>query len=438
MKKGFLFLLVVLLVLISTVPLAQAEQTTVRMFCADLSDVVDPLRDKLDEFEAETGIKVIIDTVPESEATDKRNLVLSSHSTDYDVFLTATNDLAGDIEAGWFCPINEYLPDDYDFSDFPEQLLNLLKDGNGNLYGLPIRAETNILMYRKDVFDELGLAVPATFDDMTAAAEKMTRDTNGDGQIDFYGTAVRGAEGQAAYTFTYFLKTFGGHFLDQDMKAALNSPQAVEALKYYVGLNQKYAPADAEIYTWDQVFAGVQNGSVGMIIESSIQAGILEDPNKSMVVGKMGYAVPPAGAAAASPDLKCYGYNLNAYSQHKEEAAKFIQWAVSAPVQTYAFEKYGFAAITRNSVLDACADKAPYFQAIKDAMAIGNIYYLPLIPECGSIYTATGEAIAAAQAGADVEQTLNKANEKIQSVIDEAGYGTEEKPIPDFILNGLG
>lgn len=438
MKKTLAYILMMSLMLAIFVPSASAEQVTIRMFCADLSDVVDPLRDLVGEFEAETGMKVIIDTVPEAEATDKRNMILSSQSTDYDVLLTASNDLSGDIQAGWVVPINEYLSEDYDFSDFSENLLNLLKDEDGNLYGLPIRAETNIMMYRKDIFDELDIAVPTTIDEFTAAAEKMTRDTDGDGSIDFYGTAVRGSQGEAAYTFTYYLKSFGGHFLDTEMNAALTSDEAVEALKYYVGLNQKYAPVDAIIYTWDQVFAGVQNGTVGMIVESSIQAGILEDPDKSTVVGRIGYAVPPAGPAGSSPDLKSYGYNISAFSQNKEAAAKFIEWAVSERVQKYAFEQYGFAGITRNSVLDECSNQAPYFEAIKDAMAIGNIYYLPLIPECNSIYNATGEAIAAAQAGTEPAEALAATNEKIQAIIDDAGYHNGTVEIPEFILNNLG
>jgi len=136
------------------------------------------------------------------------------------------------------------------------------------------------------------------------------------------------------------------------------------------------------------VFGGIQNGTVGMIVDSSIQAGILEDPSKSTTVGRIGYAAPPAGVAGAKPNLKCYGYYVSKSSTKKEASSKLVEWATGADVQEYAFDKYGVAALTRNSVIDYASNKAPYFKAIKDSMAVGDIYYLPQIPECRSIYTA--------------------------------------------------
>lgn len=407
---------------------------TITVYYADNPDVVDPIKDKVGEFEEATGIKVNIETVPESESRTKAPLIHASKSTEYDVFVEATNGFAGSVKAGWYDPVDNYLPEDFDLDDFPNAMLELMT-ADGHLYGLPIRSETNIMMYRKDVFEELGIEVPQTLDEYRAAAEKMTRDTNGDGKIDFYGTAHRGDPGQSAYSFTYFLKSMGGHFLNSEMKADMTSQEAKQALELYCELNQRFAPPGGIVYTWDQVFGGIQNGTVGMIIDSSIQAGILEDPNKSTTVGKIGYAVPPKGAAGSKPDLKCYGYYISAYSLKKEAASQFIQWATGVELQKYAFDKYGVAALTRNSVLDYASNKAPYFQAIKEAMKVGDIYYLPLIPECDGIYGATGEAVSAALAGTKgIEEALEEANIKIQKMIDDAGY-TE---IPEFIRDGKG
>jgi ABC-type glycerol-3-phosphate transport system substrate-binding protein len=410
---------------------SKAEEIT--LFVAH-PDVYESIRDLAGDFEKQSGIRLKIETIPESENRTKTNLVLSSKSPEYDVFVVATNDIPAGIKAGWYDPIDKYLPQNYDLSDFPKTLLDLLTF-DGHLYGLPIRAETNILMYRKDVFQQLGLKVPSTMDEFLATAKILTRDTNRDGKIDFWGTAARGDPGQSAYSFTYFLKTMGGHYLDRDMKANLNSPQAAEALRLYVELNTKYAPEGAIVYTWDQVFGGIQNGTVGMIIESSIQAGILEDPNKSTTVGKIGYAIPPRGTADPHPDLKCNGYMISQFSTKKDAAAKFIQWATGYDVQKYSFDTYGVAALTRNSVMDYANDKAPYFKAIKDAMAIGDIYFLPPLPETGSIYMATCEAVSGAMAGTiSIPAALDAANRKIQEFIDKGGY----IEIPQYIKDGHG
>ena len=121
-------------------------------------------------------------------------------------------------------------------------------------------------------------------------------------------------------------------------------------------------------------------------------------------------------------------------------AGKFVAWATGKDLQTYAFDKYKFAALTRNSVLDYAFTKAPFFQAIKDSMAKGNIYYLPPIPEQGPIYMATSEAVTnVLMAGtATIKDALDAANAKIKQIVTDGGYYSGKTPIPQFIKDGNG
>ena len=73
---------------------------TITVYYADNPDVVDPIKDKVGEFEEATGIKVNIETVPESESRTKAPLIHASKSTEYDVFVEATNGFAGSVKAG--------------------------------------------------------------------------------------------------------------------------------------------------------------------------------------------------------------------------------------------------------------------------------------------------------------------------------------------------
>lgn len=409
-----------------------AETTPITVYLTEHQDIVDPIRDKLAEFEEASNIKVNLETVPEGDSTTKLSLILSSGAEGYDVFYIASvNSVAGMVNHQ-FAPIKNHLSaNGNDLSDFPQPLLDLLSR-DGILYGLPIRAETNILMYRKDKLEANGIKVPTTLDEYAAAAEKLTRGN-------FYGNAQRGLYGHNAYTFTYYFRALGGKFFDNDMNPTLYSPEGIAALNMYRELASTYAPPGGSVYGWQDVFAALQTGLAAMTVESSIQAGLLEDPAKSLNVGKFGYAVPPAGPNGSTPDLKCYGYFINEKSAHKEAAAKFIEWATGAELQKYAFDKYGFAAITRNSVLEASQDKAPYFGAIKDAMATGDIYFLPPISEQGAVYMATCQAITDALAGTKtVEQALRDANEVIRKIIQDGGYYDGKTEIPQFIRDGRG
>jgi len=69
------------------------------------------------------------------------------------------------------------------------QTLSAYKTADG-YYGLPRDFQTIVLFYNKDMFDAAGVEYPTsdwTYDDMLAAAKKLTLDKDNDGKIDQYG-----------------------------------------------------------------------------------------------------------------------------------------------------------------------------------------------------------------------------------------------------------
>ena len=60
--------------------------------------------------------------------------------------------------------------------------------------------------------------------------QKLTIDIDGDGKFDHFGTAVRGAQGQGGYTFTFYFRNMGGKFFDTDMSPLVNSSEGIKAL----------------------------------------------------------------------------------------------------------------------------------------------------------------------------------------------------------------
>jgi multiple sugar transport system substrate-binding protein len=113
---------------------------------------------------------------------------------------------------------------------------------NGKLYGLPRDISDVILYYNKDMFDAAGLAYPTadwTYEDMAAAAEKLTIDKNGDGKIDQWGFGVN----NAVWDWVATVWANGGDVLSADRKTCmLTDPKTVEALEYYFEKMQKFSP----------------------------------------------------------------------------------------------------------------------------------------------------------------------------------------------------
>jgi multiple sugar transport system substrate-binding protein len=106
----------------------------------------------------------------------------------------------------------------------------------GKIYGLPRDMSNVILYYNKDLFDAAGVAYPTndwTWDDLAAAAKKLTLDKNGDGKIDQWGFAVN----NIVWVWAGFVWANGGDVLNADRtKCLLEDPKTVEALKFYYGL----------------------------------------------------------------------------------------------------------------------------------------------------------------------------------------------------------
>ncbi len=84
------------------------------------------------------------------------------------------------------------------------------------IFGVPFVLESLAVLYNKDLFDKAGITPPTTnqpwtWDDVRAAARKLTIDTNNDGVIDQYGVAI-GLRSSANIILNLTLAFGGGYF----------------------------------------------------------------------------------------------------------------------------------------------------------------------------------------------------------------------------------
>ncbi|MCH4888406.1 sugar ABC transporter substrate-binding protein [Acidaminobacter sp. JC074] len=104
---------------------------------------------------------------------------------------------------------------DIDLSKYPQGLLDLYTY-NDQLYGIAKDWDTTALWYNKELFDNAGLDYPSndwTWDDMMAAAEKLTDADNG-----IYGTAAVTGDNQTGLYNT--IAAAGGYVLSDDRKSS--------------------------------------------------------------------------------------------------------------------------------------------------------------------------------------------------------------------------
>jgi len=139
----------------------------------------------------------------------------------------------------------------------------------GTLYGYPWFGHTIQLVYNADLFEEAGIeSPPATWDELYAAAKRLTRDTDGDGTPDRFGLSLPGKQhGDLAWTFTMFLHQAGGKLVerkDGKWRVAVNSPEGLAALRFYLKLIREVCPPGAGGKMGGDVMADFRHGIAAM------------------------------------------------------------------------------------------------------------------------------------------------------------------------------
>lgn len=139
----------------------------------------------------------------------------------------------------------------FDTTQYYDTALNFFKY-EGDQYGLPATFSDVVLLYNKDLFDEVGEAYPTddwTMDDIIEIGKELTKDTDEDGVVDQFGYA------RAWWPFHVW--PYNGKILSDDYKECLLSEtEAVKGLQQMVDLwlEYKIAPSPEQIQTlsdWD-------------------------------------------------------------------------------------------------------------------------------------------------------------------------------------------
>jgi multiple sugar transport system substrate-binding protein len=320
------------------------------------------------EFEELTGIKVTCEIYSQDEFMTKRLIDLSSGAGVFDVVMM-DQAVVQYARSGWIQALDEYFNDPafvnqetYDIDDF---FFSLLDEGmvDGSLYALPVTGEAQILFYRADIFEEKGIEVPTTFDELYETAVLLNDPPSMAGML------LRGQKIHTCWNSSGFVWSYGGRIFDDPMnpsKALFDSDEAAEGITMYARLLQAAGPRGVGNYTWYEAVSDFQQGKAAMYLDSSVFMGDIEDPEKSLVAGKVGYAPMPAGPAGRFANSTAWALSMSASSDNKVGAALFLVWATSKDVSTRMAASSGVFA--RQSVLASDAMKENFPAAWSEAL----------------------------------------------------------------------
>ncbi|MDR6666116.1 sugar ABC transporter substrate-binding protein [Rhizobium sp. 1399] len=377
----------------------------------------------LSEFEALTGIKVNAEATPEQQQRQKTTIELSSGKPSFDVVHLSYHVQKRQFEkGGWLADISGFVKDptltdpSLVESDFAEAGLQFAKDSQGVLRSLPFSVDYWIVYWNKELFEKKGLSYPSTFDEMASAAEALT-----DTSTNTYGFVARGLKNANVPVWTTLLLGYGSTPLGPDGKLRTTSDEAVEAAKLYQRLMTKAAPVGVSGFNWAEAQSAFLQGKVGMWLDGVGFAPPIENPEKSRVVGKVGYGIMPKGPKAQAAATTGDGIAVTSASKNKEAAYLFCQWVVSHDMGARLLQA-GAGVPFRNSILEDAKVRegvkmpSSWVDAVAGSAKVSQLALPVIIPvtEFRDIY---GVGLTNMIGGADPAAELKSATAQFEPVL---------------------
>lgn len=378
-------------------------------------DAVKPL---IPEFEAETGMKVNVQSYFEDQLTQKLTVQFTAGSETPDVFMyRPLQEGKLFFKNGWTAALDDYVGKnpDYDFADLSESAVGSAKV-DGKLAGIPIITEQEILYYRKDLLEQAGIAVPKTIDELVAAAKQLH-----DPGKEIYGFVARGQRSPLVTQVSSFLYSEGGDFTNGET-ATINTPEAVKAFTTYGTLLKDYGPPGVLNMSWPQAIGIFAQGKVAFYTDANSIYKNATDPEKSQIADKVGFAKFPAGAAGSKPyNITSWGLAMNAKAVDKEAAWAFIEWATSKEIvlKTQQLGNPGARSSVWNNPEGTTGFPAEMVSVIKESVQGGVDHDRPTVINVGEARDAVGEIVQKVMTGeTDVQKVADQANAALQKIID--------------------
>jgi len=376
------------------------------------------------EFEDLTGIKVNSEQTPEQQQRQKTTIEFSSGRPSFDVVHISYHVQKRQFEkGGWLADLSGYIanpamtPPGF-WSDFADAGKTFAMNGNA-VGALPLSVDYWIIYYNKELFAKKNLAFPKTFDELVNTAEVLT-----DPRSQTYGFVARGLKNANTPVWTSLMLGYDKYAVDRDGKLQTDTPEAISAAALYQQLMTKSAPRGVTGYNWAECQSAFLQGRIGMWFDGVGFAPPLEDPEKSRVVGKVGYGVMPAGPKAHAAATTGDGIGVSAASQHKEAAYLYCQWAVSKQIGSRMLQA-GAGVPFRDSVLaDPDTRKgvtmpAAWVDAVAESAKISRLT-LPVIIPVTEFRDSFGIALSNLLSGSDPVTELRRATAEFAPVLERS------------------
>ncbi len=398
---------------------------------------------KLEEFEELTGIHVEYSITPESSYFDKVSTSLASGSGSPDLFMSGAYQLWDYSAAGYVEDLNTFLEDpamvtpDYDYDDFVQSAVNALKwsgvpgdpVGEGMQLGLPLAFEVYTMAYNTRAFEQVGIDVPRTYDELLEACDKLQK-WNGENS---YAVAVRGARdwGTIHPAYMSMFAAFGAKDFTiegDQLVSQVNSPEAVAMTEFFVDMIKRGGTSSWSKYTWYDCGVDLGTGNAAIVLDADNNPVHQNWEGASEEAGNIAFAPMPV-AKEGDPQISNYwtwSIAMNSASQNKGAAWYYIMYFTSKDYAKFATIESNVLDPARTSVWEsdefaALMECQPgYIDAFNATINDTTILFTPqpYFFETTTEWAATLQDIVAGQYGS-VQEGLDSLKEKMDMAVSD-------------------
>ena len=189
-----------------------------------------------------------------------------------DVFVSLATQRFTMASTGMAMPLDDLIAADEDGEEYIKDFLpGFMEDSyvDGKIYSIPFQRSTEIMYYNKDLFRAAGLdpeQPPKTWDELVEYAQKLTNDKT-------KGVGIALNSGSAQWTFTGFClqnSKDGKMLMSEDgKKVYFDTPENVEALQFWLDLQNKYKVMAEGIVQWTDLPTQFLAQEVAMIYHTT-------------------------------------------------------------------------------------------------------------------------------------------------------------------------
>lgn len=373
------------------------------------SDIVKSLIPEFNKVYPDIEIKV--ETLVYDQMRDKLIASFQAPTPNYDLIVVDNPWYADFSQAGFLEDLDARIGNtpDFDLADYFTPLTDITTV-DGTTYGIPFYNYGLGYIYRDDLFDEAGLEVPTTLDELVAVSQELN-------SADFSGIALMPQRGYKVFEeWGNFLYAAGGSIYDESGQPSLDTPEAEEALEKYIELYKTAAPANSLNWAVDEATRAVASGSSAAMVSYNWSLPPLNsaDGQSGDLAGKFKLAPMPGGKSV----LGEWGWSIPFNSGDSDAAWAFLSWITSKDVDVERVKAGG--SVTRSSTVDrddvtSLGEGPEYWAAIKHILA--NSAPLSQGEHGEEMIQAVGTELNAAVAGTkSVEEALAAANAAIKKI----------------------